>query len=131
MTTPTSSSPQPAQPLVVWWALWAAFQIGIVFIYFKLGQSASAPHSHEPSPWQLGLLPALISGAIRWSIFPRIRNAQKALPLFIIGIALAEVSCFLGMFIFPSHKLPLFVASLIGIFQFIPYYAGRLDSSTE
>jgi hypothetical protein len=132
MTSPASPSPQPTQPLVVWWAMWAAFQIGIAFIYFKLGKSSGAPPPvHEPAFWQLGFFPVLISGAIRWSLLPRFRNSIQALPVFILGLALAEVSCFLGIFIFPSHKLLLFIGSVIGIFQFIPLYAGRFYRPEE
>ena len=131
MSSP-APTPQPAQPLIVWWALWAAFQIGIAFIYFNLAKSSGAPPPvHESPLWALAFLPVLISGAIRWSLLPRFRNAVQALPIFVLGLALAEVSCFLGIFIFPSHKLPLFIGSVLGIFQFIPIYAARFYNSTE
>ena len=118
-------NPQPnsQQQRVVWWILWGAFQTGIVVIYFFLGKSVT------PGPasafWQVGFLPVLISGAVRWSVLPHFKDAQKALPIFIMGIALAELSCFLGLFVFPAHRLPLFIASVIGIAQFIPIYFGR------
>jgi hypothetical protein len=120
-----NQQPTPQQQIIVWWVLWAAFQSGILVIYFFLGQAQSFTPTDEPTLWQLAFLPVLISGAIRWSLLPQLNDATKALPCFIVGIALAEMSCFLGIFIFPSHKLPLFVASAAGIFQFIPIYAGR------
>ena len=118
-----SPQPTPQQQRVVWWILWAVFQIGIVVIYFFLGK----PMTSVPTSafWQVGFFPVLISGAVRWSVLPQFKDAPKALPIFIIGIALAELSCFLGLFVFPAHRLPLFIASVIGIFQFIPIYFGR------
>ena len=119
----------PPNPRIVWWVLWAAFQIGIFVIYFNLSKS-TLPKT-EPALWQLGFIPVLISGAIRWSLLPLLKDAQKALPALILGMAMAEMTCFLGMFVFPSHKLLLFVASAAGIFQFIPFYAGRFFRAGE
>lgn len=121
----------PQQQRLVWWTLWSAFQIGIVVIYKFLGHSHASASENEPTLWQLGLLPALISGAIRWSLLPTFKEAEKALPFFVMGIALAEATCFLGIFIFPSHQKPLFIASLVGIFQFIPVYVGRYFPPTD
>src|SRR4051794_21341484 len=116
-----NDKPTQQQQRLVWWILWAAFQIGIVVIYNFLGRAhRSSPE--ELKPWQLGLVPALISGAIRWSLLPALKDAPKALPFFIVGIAMAEMSCFLGIFIFPSHQIQLFIASFVGIFQLIPIY---------
>ena len=112
--------------LVVWWTLWAAFQVGIFMIYFFLGKfSSGGGASAESITWLAAITPVLFSAAIRWVILPRVAAATAALPLFIVGIALAEATCFLGLFIFPPHKLELFILSAFGIFQFIPYYAGR------
>lgn len=117
------SNPQ----LLVWWVLWAAFQIGIVFFYYFLGQATTQPQTNPDSPvWLAGFVPFALSAVIRWLVLPRINNVQPAFTTAILGIAFAEVCCFLGLFIFPAHKLELFVASLIGIFQFIPIFARRL-----
>ena len=108
---------------MVWWILWAAFQVGIVVLFFLLRKPQASTQPTEL--WQVGFLPVLLSGAVRWSVLPMFKDAQKALPIFVLGIALAEMSCFLGLFIFPSHQLPLFIASVLGIFQFIPVFTGR------
>jgi hypothetical protein len=49
----------------------------------------------------------------------------------IVGIGLAESVTFLGLFLFPSHRLDLFVLSALSIFQFIPTYARRLLASSD
>ena len=75
--------------------------------------------------WCAAFVPLGISILIRWFALPGIRVAQTALVLFCIGIALAESTCFMGIFIFPAHKQELFVGSVLGIIQFLPYYARR------
>jgi hypothetical protein len=125
----TNTNPQP----VVWWILWAAFQIGIVIFYQFLGGPggrAEQPGS-DSSAWLAGFVPFLLSAANRWLVLPRIKAVQQALAGFVVGIALAEACCFLGLFIFPAHKLELFVISFIGIFQYMPFFAGRYNQSGD
>jgi hypothetical protein len=71
------------------------------------------------------MTPFVISVLIRFLVMPRLKSIASALPVFIVGIAMAEMSCFLGLFIFPSHQRDLFILSAVGIFQFIPIYAQR------
>src|SRR5580698_8567075 len=115
---------QAKAQMTVWWVLWAAFQFGIVVIYQTLSKTASQPQpqSIDSSAWLAGFIPFAISTIIRWLILPRAQNAQTALPMFVIGIAMAEATCFLGIYLFPAHKQELFIWSAIGIFQFIPYF---------
>lgn len=78
-----NESPTPQQQRIVWWFLWVAFQIGIVVLFFFLRKP---PASTQPAElWQVGFLPVLISGAVRWSVLPMLKDAQKALPLFVVG----------------------------------------------
>src|SRR4051812_32325007 len=112
--------------IIIWWVLWAAFQIGIFIIYFFLGKfSSETPGSTDSITWLVAIAPVLFSAVSRWIILPRVGSMVNALTLFIVGIALAEATCFLGIFIFPLHKLELFILSAFGIFQYVPYYAGR------
>lgn len=117
---------QAKSQLVVWWALWATFQTGIFFFYFFLGGMKPAPEAGSNSiAWLAGVAPFVISTLIRWLILPRTTQAQSALVLFVLGIALAEACCFLGLFIFPDHKLELFILSFLGILQYVPIFAYR------
>lgn len=70
-------------------------------------------------------MPVVLSVVVRWLVLPRAVIPQLALPLFIVGIALAEATCFFGLFIFPEHKQALVLTSALGIFQFIPLFARR------
>jgi hypothetical protein len=85
------------------------------------GQSESV----DSPIWYAALAPLAISAIIRWLVLPRARSSQPALTLFIVGIAMAESACFMGLYVFPAHKHDLFLLSMLGIFQFIPYYARR------
>ncbi|RME93466.1 MAG: hypothetical protein D6766_08150 [Verrucomicrobia bacterium] len=116
----------PKQEWIIWWALWVAFLEGILVIYYFLSRSASAEGGSSEAPlWVLGYVPALVSVVIRWWVLPRLRTAQTALVCFLLGISMAEASCFLGIFLFPAQKQALFWVSVVGILQFAPYYAGR------
>jgi hypothetical protein len=120
-------SNQAKQQLAVWWVTWLAFQTGIFFFYHFLGSTGTLPPSSAAlsSIWLVALFPVVLSAIVRWLILPRALTARAALPLFIIGITMAEATCFLGLFIFPAHKQELCLLSAIGIFQFIPVFAVR------
>ncbi len=113
--------------MTVWWVLWAAFQIAIFIYYHFLGNTGVQPRPQRVDSfiWLAGFAPLTISAIVRWLVLPRTRDAQSALPLFIVGIAMAEATCFLGLFIFPAHRQELFIWSAIGVFQFIPYFVPR------
>jgi hypothetical protein len=115
------------RPVLVWWLLWAAFQAGIFLIYHEFGNLIGQPEApdREPPIWMAALAPVLVAAILRWLVLPWVRNAWIALALFIAGIFSAEVTCFLGLFIFPAHQQGLFMLSALGIFQFIPFFARR------
>jgi hypothetical protein len=115
---------------IVWWMIWAALLSGIFVIYFTVGSSAApAPSASPDSPvWMVGFAPFVVSTLIRWLLLPRFQSAQSAFPVFVVGLALAEMSCILGVFVFPAHKAGLFVLSVLGILQFVPYFAGRFGN---
>jgi hypothetical protein len=120
-----------SQQILVWWALWAAFQTGIFFIFFILGRPGKPATTADVLPWMAGMIPFLLSILVRWQLLPRIGNPQKALSCLVIGIALAEATTFFGIFLIPSHKTELFIFSALGIFQFIPVYARRVLENAE
>jgi hypothetical protein len=119
--------------LVVWWFLWAALLSGIFTIYGFLGGSSgrSVPLPADSPLWLAGVAPFVASVIVRWVVLPRMPSAPKALPVFVVGMAIAESSCFLGLFLFPAHKLELFALSVVGILQFAPHFARRYFSSDD
>jgi hypothetical protein len=119
----------PPSKVIVWWVLWAAFLTGVVVMYQVLGRNAVAPETTGADwTWIAGLVPVALSVVIRWVVLPRLPAMATAFPIFVLGIAMAEASLFLGLFLFPAHKQELFYFSLLGIAQFAPYFAGRYEA---
>lgn len=111
--------------------MWAAFQGGIFILYHFLSnptQLHKVVVSDFPM-WGFGLAAFVISVIVRWIVLPRLQNAQLAFQAFVVGIAFAEATCFIGLFLSPAYKLELFTLSVLGIFQFIPFYARRFSAA--
>ena len=127
----TSDRPS-SPPVIVWWILWLSFAAGIFVIYHFIAPKTSVT-SPRPSdlPWVLGAVPLLFSALIRWVFLPRVQDVSKALPLFIIGIAMAEATMILGLFLFRSHHRDLFLLSVLGVLQFVPLFARRFYPNEE
>ncbi len=110
-------------PVVIWWIMWAAITIGLVAIYATL----AAPLRAEPlqALRHLPLLPLLLSSGLRWIVLPRMSDRLRAFPIFIVGLAMAEACGLLGLFLIPEMKQTYFTLSLIGLLQYMPFFAGR------
>lgn len=125
-----NSKPDVKQPPpAIWWIIWAAILSGIFVIYIVAGNSTKPPPletaSAESSAWMLCFVPFVVSAVIRWLVLPQVKNATTALALFIVGIAMAEATGILGMFVFPAQKLGLFGLAVLGVLQFAPFFASQ------
>ena len=121
-----STSP-PASQKLVWWVLWFMFLNG-VFIY-RLMLVPDLPPGQAPPPdsvpWGALLLPVLASAVLRWQMLPRLQEKSRGLVCLVVGVALAEATCLLAIFLARSHLNLLFGASVLGVFQWAPTYADR------
>ena len=115
------------------WILWAAITTGLIVIYFSMGQRIPPPaaSSFHPSLTLGGIFPLLLSAAIRWVFLPRVAEPPKRLPLFIVGLGLAEGCGLIGIFIGGPHKDTLFVLGLLGLAQFFPAFLPRTTPVTS
>lgn len=120
------------QALQVWWIIWGALLTGIFMIHQFVPASASGPfpETTDQPVWLLATLPLAAASVIRWLVLPRATQAAAALPLFVVGMALAESTFMAGMFLFPAHKQELLILSALGIFQFVPLFAGKYYESS-
>jgi len=117
-----NTSPAPPTTLILW-ILWFAITFGLVIIYtFASPAGGEGPKEMLYFP----LLPLAVSVFIRWVLLPRQKTIAAALPVFIIGLAMAEGCGILGMFLVPQMKQTYLVLALVGLFQFVPFWAGRL-----
>lgn len=116
---------QPAAPnsKIVLWILWFAITMGLVMIY-----TFAAPAGGEGTKQlqYLPMMPLAVSVFIRWVLLPRTKTIAAAMPVFIIGLTMAEACGILGMFLVPQMKQTYLVLALVGLFQFVPFWAGKL-----
>lgn len=123
-------SPAAATPLrlrlMVWWVIWGAMLSGVCLIYAVLGRGPVAAAASNPFANLAGLVPLFVSIVLRWLVLPRYTDGQRALVVFILGCALAESAAILGIFLGGPYRDDLFLLGVLGIVQFVPFYARRL-----
>ncbi|MDP2137201.1 MAG: hypothetical protein Q8J74_05055 [Candidatus Didemnitutus sp.] len=113
--------------LLVWWIIWGSLLAGLGLIYVVIGPARGPAVSAENPLTDLsGLVPLFLSIIIRWLVLPRYTEAPKAFVMFVLGLALAESCGLLGIFFGGPYRDDLFVLGLLGIGQFVPFYARRL-----
>lgn len=118
----------PASPAIVWWIVWGAILTGLGTIYLFLGQpSRSAPPTVSTVLDYIVAGPLVLSSVIRWLWFPRIRKAAQAFVIFIIGIALAESTGILGIFL-TSQQAVFAALGALGIVQWIPLFVDKYQA---
>lgn len=113
--------------------IWGALLSGVIMIhqFVQVPAQDPLPGSSGSSLWLVSVVPLTISSMIRWLVLPKVKSAPAALPVFIIGMALAEATFLLGKFLFPAHEKELMVLGVLGILQFIPIFASRFSASNE
>lgn len=117
-----------AKPLLlVWWIAWAAILGGLVLIYVFLGRGPVKPaQASEVLRNLVGVVPLFVSVIIRWLVLPRYTDLARAFPAFITGLALAEASGIMGIFLGGPYRDDLFVLGVLGVTQYVPLFAARL-----
>jgi hypothetical protein len=114
--------------LLIWWIVWASILAGLVVIYLFLGRKplpANMP-LEQSLAGLAGLGPLFISVVIRWLVLPRATDPNRAFVLFIVGLAMAEGCGLLGIFLGGPYRDSLFLLGVLGITQYVPFYARKL-----
>ena len=114
--------------LLVWWVIWASVLSGLVLVYLLLVQGKPLPPASRENPFQglVGLVPLFVSIVVRWLVLPRATDPNRAFVLFILGAALAEACGLLGIFLGGPYRDSLFVLGVLGVTQYVPFYAKKL-----
>ena len=121
--TPSPKQPSPAVPPVIWWAIWFAMVASVAVLHALELPAGRMPT--EPQLRYLPLMPLLASAAVRWLVLPRFRERARTFPIFIIGMALAEGSGILGLFLVPDLKATYLLLALLGLAQYLPSFILR------
>lgn len=124
-------TPSPVNPpALIWWAVWAAILSGVVIIYSVAGQGkAPARDAFEGPLRAIPLVPVIVAALIRWLVLPRFTEGRRAFPIFVAGLALAEGSGILGMFLLPSLRTEFCVLGVMGVAQFVPVFIEKYKNS--
>lgn len=114
--------------LLIWWIVWTSILAGLVLIYLFLAQGKPLPPASAENPLQglVGLVPLFVSIVLRWLVLPRSTDPNRAFVLFIVGLSLAEACGLLGIFLGGPYRDSLFVLGVLGVVQYVPFYAKRL-----
>lgn len=113
--------------LLIWWILWASILAGQVLVYLLIaqGKPLPAPASADFLRNLMGFVPLFLSIIIRWLVLPRYTDPQRALVVFIMGLALAESCGMLGIFLGGPYRDALFLLGVLGVFQYLPVFARK------
>jgi hypothetical protein len=114
--------------LRIWWIIWAGVLTGLCVIYFFIGRTKSlpVPSSADLLTNLVGFVPLFLSVVIRWLMLPRYTDPARGLIVFIVGMALAEGCGVLGIFLGGPYRDALFLLGVLGVTQYVPFYARRL-----
>lgn len=110
--------------LLVWWIIWTSMLIGLCLIYFLFGWKKPLPATLVANTLfnLIGLVPLFLSIIIRWLVLPRFTEIKRVFPFFVVGLALAEACGLLGIFLGGPYRDDLFLLSVLGIIQFMPFF---------
>jgi hypothetical protein len=119
--------PKLRAQVLVWWILWAAILSGLVIIYLVMGRGPLKPAvTADLIKNLIGIVPLFLSIIIRWLVLPRFDNLVRALPVYIIGLGLAEACGLLGIFLGGPYRDSLFVLGVLAVTSYVPLFARRL-----
>lgn len=122
MTQVNRSGPAP----LIWWSLWFGITVGLIAIHGVIPQGETTPTTGALR--YLPLLPLLVASAIRWLVLRRMTDGLRAFPLFVLGLAMAEGSSLLGLFIVPELRQTYLALGVLALVQYAPFFASRYRS---
>lgn len=118
---------------LILWIIWFAILSGFCLVYFFLGQAKSSGTPAPESVFRLFPLMTLISAlAVRFMLLPKFKSLTKVLPVFIVGLSLAEGSGIIATFLLsPDDARVYFVATVTVLLMYAPLFASKLESDSS
>jgi len=119
------------QHAIVMWVIWfAQLQAAFVFQVFLGDGFSKGKNTDTPMQiwlWVLCFLPLVIATGIRWMALPRLKLPVQQLVGMIVGLALAEASVLISIFLvapeYPQYQIAVLMVAVVSIIQFAPSYA--------
>lgn len=119
------------QHAIVMWIIWfAQLQAAFIFQIFLGGGFSEEANVEMPMSiwlWLVCLLPLVVATGIRWLAIPKVTLPTQQLVAMIVGLALAEASVLLGIFLvapdYPQNQIGLLMVGVVSLIQFAPSYA--------
>ena len=112
--------------LLMLWIIWGAILGGLGILYLAFARRPAGTEGNLAVV--LAAFSALfVSIIIRWLIVPRVTSLVRLLPLFIVGLALAEGCGIIGLFLGGPYRDTLWVLGVLGVTSYVPLFARRLS----
>lgn len=120
-----------APQAIVMWVMWCAFASALVMYRIMLVGKNTNTHSlvapDTTIAWLCYVIPILIVLPVRWQVIPRLRLPHLIMPVFMVGIAFAEVLTFFGLFLFHAQFSLFYLTSWLLFVQLMPIWTLRPD----
>lgn len=113
---------------LVYWAIWSMILVGLLAAYLVV-ERVPLPEVVTTEQTLMGLVgfaPLFLSVVIRWLVLPRFSDPVRALPFFIVGVALAEACGLLGVFLGGPYRDDFALLGALGIVQYLPFLLRKL-----
>ena len=120
------------QPAIVAWIIWISILQGLFIIqWFAGGGFPTGVDTSEP-PAILRFapaLPALLALIVRFLVIPRLQRVEAQLPAMVVGLALAEGTGIVSMFLvddaYGKTQLIHLILSVLAILMMAPVFIGK------
>jgi len=116
---------------LVLWILWFAITVGLCMVYLLLGRNSVvvADKGNEVLRF-VPLVPLALSVAVRFLLLPKFKSLTKVLPIYIVGLSMAEGSGIIAMFLLPhSDAVNYFTTAVVVLIMYVPLFASTLEEN--
>jgi len=113
----------------VLWILWFVITGGLCTIYFFLGRNSTVSISNGNEVLRfIPLMPLMLSLVVRIFLLPKFKSLTKVLPIYIIGLSMAEGAGFIAIFLLPhADAVNYFTTAVIVLLMYVPLFASNLE----
>ncbi|MFT3869269.1 MAG: hypothetical protein QM715_12495 [Nibricoccus sp.] len=114
---------------LILWIIWFAIVSGFCLVYLFLAPAKNSEASAPESVLRWFPFVTLVSSiAVRFILLPKFKSLTKVLPVFIVGLSLAEGSGIIATFLLSvGDARTYFVATVTVLLMYAPLFANKLE----